>query len=122
LKAGERVVVSGQFLIDSEANLRTALERLEGAPPASALPAKPSTHRGTGKVVDLDAAKGRVELEHGPMPGMKWPAMKMGFAVEDKSQLAKIRKGEAVDFELRGQPNDQGDYVITRIAPAGAGK
>jgi Cu(I)/Ag(I) efflux system membrane fusion protein len=28
LKAGERVVVSGQFLIDSEANLRGALDRL----------------------------------------------------------------------------------------------
>jgi Cu(I)/Ag(I) efflux system membrane fusion protein len=28
IQAGERVVVSGQFLIDSEANLRTALDRL----------------------------------------------------------------------------------------------
>jgi Cu(I)/Ag(I) efflux system membrane fusion protein len=31
LSAGERVVVSGQFLIDSEANLDTALGRLEHA-------------------------------------------------------------------------------------------
>jgi Cu(I)/Ag(I) efflux system membrane fusion protein len=33
LEQGERVVVSGQFLIDSEANLRGALERLSGESP-----------------------------------------------------------------------------------------
>jgi Cu(I)/Ag(I) efflux system membrane fusion protein len=31
LGAGERVVVSGQFLIDSEASLTSALTRLEGS-------------------------------------------------------------------------------------------
>jgi Cu(I)/Ag(I) efflux system membrane fusion protein len=30
LEEGERVVVSGQFLIDSEASLQGALERLSG--------------------------------------------------------------------------------------------
>jgi Cu(I)/Ag(I) efflux system membrane fusion protein len=33
LEAGEQVVVSGQFLLDSEANLRTGLSRLEGPAP-----------------------------------------------------------------------------------------
>jgi Cu(I)/Ag(I) efflux system membrane fusion protein len=32
LRAGDRVVVSGQFLIDSEANLRGALEKLQSEP------------------------------------------------------------------------------------------
>jgi Cu(I)/Ag(I) efflux system membrane fusion protein len=31
LEAGEMVVVSGQFLIDSEASLTSALTRLEGS-------------------------------------------------------------------------------------------
>jgi Cu(I)/Ag(I) efflux system membrane fusion protein len=31
LAEGERVVVSGQFLIDSESNIDSALERLEGS-------------------------------------------------------------------------------------------
>ncbi len=34
LDEGESVVVSGQFLIDSEANLRGALTRMQGEPPA----------------------------------------------------------------------------------------
>jgi Cu(I)/Ag(I) efflux system membrane fusion protein len=33
LEAGEQVVVSGQFLLDSEANLRAGLSRLEGSAP-----------------------------------------------------------------------------------------
>jgi Cu(I)/Ag(I) efflux system membrane fusion protein len=33
LEAGEQVVVSGQFLLDSEANLRAGLSRLEGSTP-----------------------------------------------------------------------------------------
>jgi Cu(I)/Ag(I) efflux system membrane fusion protein len=32
LAAGERVVVSGQFMLDSEANLRGELERISGPP------------------------------------------------------------------------------------------
>lgn len=34
LEEGEAIVVSGQFLIDSEANLRGALARMQGDPPA----------------------------------------------------------------------------------------
>jgi membrane fusion protein, copper/silver efflux system len=40
LAEGERVVVSGQFLIDSEANLRSVLSRL--APPAADAPEEPA--------------------------------------------------------------------------------
>jgi Cu(I)/Ag(I) efflux system membrane fusion protein len=36
LRGGEKVVVSGQFLIDSEASLSGALERLDSVPGASA--------------------------------------------------------------------------------------
>jgi Cu(I)/Ag(I) efflux system membrane fusion protein len=39
LTAGQKVVVSGQFLIDSEASLRGVLTRMnEPAPPAQAVP------------------------------------------------------------------------------------
>ena len=118
LKAGDRVVVSGQFLLDSEASLRSTLGRLGGAGEQAPAPASGGLHRGSGKVTDLDLTKGRVELDHGPIPSMKWPAMKMGFAVEHVGELAKVKKGDRVEFELRGEPNKDGDYVVVRIAPA----
>jgi Cu(I)/Ag(I) efflux system membrane fusion protein len=119
LEGGERVVVSGQFLIDSEASLGSTLARLESsaqaAPPAAA---QGSAHRGQGRVMDVDAAKGRVELDHDPIPSMKWPAMEMGFVVTDKAALGKLKAGDRVEFTMRNEPNTEGDYVIDGISPA----
>ena len=51
LKAGQRVVISGQFLIDSEANLQGVLDKLNtGQPIASSQTIKRSTYQGLGKV------------------------------------------------------------------------
>jgi Cu(I)/Ag(I) efflux system membrane fusion protein len=120
LKAGQKVVVSGQFLLDSEANLRSSATRMS-APPAdeAAKPGEPA-HRVTGTITDIDAAKGRIQIDHGPIPSLGWPAMQMGFAVKDKAELARLGKGAKVEFELRAKPTSDGAYVIERIAPAGS--
>jgi Cu(I)/Ag(I) efflux system membrane fusion protein len=120
LEAGRKVVVSGQFLIDSEASLKATTARMGDSPAPDGAKAGSVTHTGKGKVTGVDPAKGRIELDHGPIPSMKWPAMKMGFAVTDKGQLARLKKGDAVEFELRGEPSKGGDYVIEKIAPAGS--
>jgi Cu(I)/Ag(I) efflux system membrane fusion protein len=112
LAQGERVVTSGQFLIDSEASLKSALDRLEA--PGEA-PAKGALHRGRGKVTGIDAAKGRVELDHEPIASLKWPGMTMEFTVNDKTALASLKKGDAVEFEMRGEPGPDGDYRIEKI-------
>jgi Cu(I)/Ag(I) efflux system membrane fusion protein len=108
LQAGDKVVLSGQFLIDSEASLSATVARLESAQ---------EIHKGRGTVSELDAQKGRVELDHEPIPSLQWPRMKMGFLVEDKGQLAALKKGDAVEFELRPKPDQDGNYVISRIGP-----
>jgi Cu(I)/Ag(I) efflux system membrane fusion protein len=113
LAAGERVVLSGQFLIDSEASLSATVARLEGAQASG----NEATHKGRGTVSEVDAAKGRVELEHEAIPSMQWPKMKMGFLVEDKAQLSRLKAGDAVEFELRAKPGQDGNYVISRIGP-----
>jgi Cu(I)/Ag(I) efflux system membrane fusion protein len=119
LKTGDRVVVSGQFLIDSEASLRSTLGQLSGETAATPeTPAPAGTSRSRGTVLGTDPAAGRIELDHEPIPAMKWPAMKMGFVVRDPKQLSGIRKGDAVEFELSAKPNPDGDYVIDKIAPA----
>jgi Cu(I)/Ag(I) efflux system membrane fusion protein len=120
LKEGERVVASGQFLIDSESSLRTTLARLDEAAVAPP-PAAPGMHKGFGRVTSVTPAKGQLELAHEPIPSMRWPAMEMGFVVEDKRLLQGVKRGDAVEFEMRGEPDKAGEYVILRIAPrAGA--
>jgi membrane fusion protein, copper/silver efflux system len=54
LAAGEEVVVSGQFLIDSEASLTSALTRLEGGSGGAAGGAAPQVHRSHGTVQHVD--------------------------------------------------------------------
>jgi Cu(I)/Ag(I) efflux system membrane fusion protein len=109
--SGEQVVVRANFLIDAESNLKAALDTF-GAP---AQPAASQLHRGQGTVQGVDAKSGTVEIEHGPIASLKWPAMSMEFKVKDKAQLARLSKGQAVEFEFSEQ--SAGEYVIERIAP-----
>ena len=115
LAAGDRVVLSGQFLIDSESSLTATVGRLEGSQEKPPAPASEALHKGRGTVSEIDAQERRVEIAHDPIPAMKWPAMKMGFLVENKDQLASLKKGDAVDFELRAEPDKEGNYVISSI-------
>jgi Cu(I)/Ag(I) efflux system membrane fusion protein len=113
LSPGDKVVLSGQFLIDSEASLSSTVARLEGAQEPVKL--EPRAHRGSGIVSSVDRASGHVELDHGPIPSLQWPGMKMGFLVEDRSQLDGIHLGDRVEFELRPKPDADGNYVIGKI-------
>jgi Cu/Ag efflux protein CusF len=63
----------------------------------------------------VDPAQGRVELDHEPIASMQWPRMTMEFMVENKGELAKLKKGDVVEFELRAKPEPDGSYVISRI-------
>jgi len=68
--------------------------------------------KATGTVTAIDAAKGTVTLHHGPMSGIDWPAMEMGFAAKP-DQLGAIKVGDKVEFEIDW---DGKAGTITRIA------
>lgn len=110
LKPGDKVVLSGQFLLDSEASLRAGLSRMEA--PAVA---PPVLHKGRGVVTGVSAADGYLELKHEPIASMKWGEMQMGFSVPDKKLLEGIKNGDTVEFEMRGLPNKDGDFVVERV-------
>ncbi len=61
-----------------------------------------------------------MELDHEPIPSLKWPRMTMEFSVADKAALARLKKGDAVEFELRGEPDKDGDFRIDRLTPRSA--
>ena len=55
--------------------------------------------KGTGTVTAVDAATGKITLDHGAIPAVGWPAMKMAFSA--KPDLLKgIAVGDKVDFDL----------------------
>jgi Cu(I)/Ag(I) efflux system membrane fusion protein len=113
LEAGQKVVVSGQFLIDSEASLKATTTRMSDAPMATETGVA-QTHRGEGKVESI--GKDEVTLSHGPIPSLQWGAMTMGFKAPANGLPKNIAVGDTVSFEIR-QTKD-GKFEITSIAPA----
>ena len=97
LQAGQRVVVSSQFLIDSEASLKGVEARLNVAPQPDAAGTAPS-HRGEARVeaVGRDA----VTLSHGPIDSMKWGAMTMDFKLPRDGLPRALAPGDRVSFEF----------------------
>jgi len=105
LAAGEEVVTSGRFLLDSEASLagidvrpvdesRSATGE-EGAQ-AQADTEEPRTYRATGTIERISARS--ITLRHGPVEALEWPAMTMGFATEGPAQVRGFQRGDRVTF------------------------
>lgn len=106
LSEGEQVVVSGQFLIDSEASLRAVLGSMgapmPAQPPSSAAPGSAAMaipHMGRGTVEDL--APDSITISHGPIASLKWPPMTMGFGRAEPQAFAEIKVGDTVQFTFK---------------------
>ena len=107
LTAGQSVVSSGQFLIDSEASLTGALERLEAS---SGSPAVQQSHDATGRITAINADG--IMIAHGPVASLSWPGMTMQFQKSPDQTGRGLAVGDWVAFRFR--QNDQG-YVIEDI-------
>lgn len=72
-------------------------------------------HKGQGTVNRVDDKVGKINVAHGPIPGLNWPAMTMDFQVNDKALLKGVTPGQNIEFDIAQQ--GPGQFVITRIAP-----
>ncbi len=118
LKEGERVVISGQFLIDSEASLKASMLRM--AEPAANVSmnepqAEPDAGKqvsGRGTVTNVMVDHNMLTLNHEPINELGWPSMTMDFTVTEEISLSDLSTGDAIEFDLekRGER-----YLITAI-------
>ncbi len=97
LNEGDQVVASGQFLIDSEARLRSVLGTMASSP-ATTPPAE-VLHKAEGKVESV--APDGLTISHGPVATLKWPSMTMGFAKPSPDAFAEIKPGDQIRFEFK---------------------
>ena len=108
LARGMKVVLSGQFLIDSEASLKAAGDRL------SEVPAQ--THPGEGRVEKI--GKDSLTLSHGPIPSLQMGAMTMEFKAAPAAIAAGVKEGGMVSFELK--MNSKGEFELDQVKPKDA--
>lgn len=59
-----------------------------------------TVHTASAVVKAVDPANGKVTLAHGPVKSLQWPAMTMGFSVNDKALFDKLPVGKKVDVEF----------------------
>ena len=105
LNVGDDVVVSGQFLIDSESNLSAAFERLD--------PHKQHHHQQQskdkakdtkiyyGKILSINTSRHRITLSHAPIKSLGMPEMVMEVPVEKSISLDNFKVGQKVQFKLK---------------------
>lgn len=110
LEEGERVVTSGQFLIDSEASLKASFARM-GAGGDGDQQKEPVM--GMGRVKAVLAAQRKLTIAHQPIEALGWPAMTMDFELTDSARLEGIVAGENVHFTL--VPGEDERYRIDDI-------
>ena len=113
LKEGQKIVVSGQFMIDSEASLNGVLARME----SSAKPAAMQSHQAQGKLEALAADE--VTISHGPVPSIGWGPMTMPFNLADPKQAQGLKVGDTVKFAFH---EDEAGMVIDQMEKTGGGR
>jgi len=100
LSAGQRVVVSSQFLIDSEASLRGVEGRLNAEPQADATSAAAKAQRHVSEAKVEAIGRDAMTLSHGPIPALKWGPMTMDFKLPPGGAPRNVQVGDRVSFEF----------------------
>lgn len=111
LSEGQQVVLSGQFLIDSEASLRGAAPRMSEM--NASAPGVP-VHRAVGTLEKIE--KDEITISHGPVPSLEWGAMTMGFKPPADGMPGGMAVGDTVSFGFT--QGKEGDFTIATIGPA----
>ena len=115
VEAGDRVVVSANFLIDSESQLKAALSNLADPDSGSHDHASPTRYEADGTLDSVDTDAGSLTLTHGEIAALNWPAMTMDFQIADMGLVKDIAPGTPVRFVFEaGEP---GEYIVTGIEP-----
>jgi len=126
VNAGDKIVTSGQFLIDSEASMRASITRMsepadekmndmQDVEQSKNDPSKDeagTTVSGSGLVKMVMPGDRKLNLQHEPIKDLGWPAMTMDFSVADGVDISGLSSDDNIMFQLE-ERNDR--YLITSV-------
>ncbi len=117
IQPGDEVVISAQFMLDSESSLKASTLRMGSKPAPIGDPVvAPTSANGVGQVTGLMADHGMITIAHEPIDAIGWPSMEMDFITVDGVSLDEITTGDTVEFGLEKQGDS---WLITSIGPQG---
>ncbi|MFM4829812.1 efflux RND transporter periplasmic adaptor subunit [Aeromonas rivipollensis] len=104
VEAGDSIVSSAQFLLDSESAIDSDFQRMTAVRPAQVWT--------QGTVQSMDLASRTLMVAHQPIPEWQWPAMEMEFIVADGVDISRLAQGQTLHLQVM-QEGDE--YHITSI-------
>ena len=104
VEAGDSIVSSAQFLLDSESAIDSDFQRMTAVRPAQVWT--------QGTVQSMDLTSRTLMVAHQPIPEWQWPAMEMEFIVADGVDISRLAQGQTLHLQVM-QEGDE--YRITNI-------
>lgn len=106
INAGDTIVTSAHFLIDSQSSISSDFMRM-------AAEAEPNSVWIEGEITAMDYNSRTATIDHKPVPEWQWPEMVMDFAVADEVDIDALKAGQTLHFETTKQDDDS--IVLTGI-------
>ena len=104
LSKGQKVVLSGQFLIDSEASLKGVEARMSAPPIDTPESDATRTYETTARVEAVSADT--LTLVHPEIKALQWPAMTMDFKLAPQIKMPRVRSGDEIEIRFRLQEGE----------------
>ena len=109
------LVLSAAALVSSEVRAQGMQQNSRDRMPGMGDAKQGTIASATGTVTAMNMADRKITFNHGPIPEIKWPAMKMEFPVGPSVDLSTVKVGDKVRFMLSGSGNA---YTVQSISPA----
>ncbi|MGL5040359.1 MAG: efflux RND transporter periplasmic adaptor subunit [Aeromonas sp.] len=92
VEAGDKIVSSAQFLLDSESAIESDFQRMTAV--------RPTQVWTNGMVQSIDLANRTLMVAHPPIPEWQWPAMEMEFTVAEGVDISKLAEGQTRHMQV----------------------
>ena len=104
VEAGDSIVSSAQFLLDSESAIDSDFQRMTAVRPMQVWT--------QGQVQNIDLAGRTLGISHQPIPEWQWPAMEMDFTVADGVDISQLKPDQTLHLQVEQEGNE---YRIIQI-------
>jgi len=111
INAGEQVVSSAQFLLDSESSKSSDFKRMHYD--EEVISETPTSVWVSAQIESLMPNHKMLTLKHDAIPEWDWPEMTMDFIATDSVDFSSLKQGLNLQVEVSKNPN--GDYQISHI-------
>ncbi|MFA0312360.1 efflux transporter periplasmic adaptor subunit [Vibrio splendidus] len=110
LEQGENIVTSAHFMLDSESSQSADLSRING------VEEQDETVWAKGEIADVMQGSRMATINHQPVPEWDWPGMVMNFTFAEGLDMADVKRGQVVDFEMMKTESGQYEVVDYKVS------